>query len=155
MMSITDECWSLTEFDELMLSRARKLEQGLKKWQNIFFIDGYIVNRYYQLYVGQNMLIELGDVDHRHGRQPIGRSLLHHSCSWSVFRLRAIRVLSLQIVYFCYKQCTFATNSVPSLQIEYFRYRLCTFATNSVLLLYYSWCISILYFYKGVLVKIL
>ena len=40
--------------------------------KQLIFIDGYIVNRYYQLYVGQNMLIELGDVDHRQGVSQLG-----------------------------------------------------------------------------------
>ena len=51
MMLITDECRSLTKFDELMLSWAKKLEQDLKKWQNILFIDAYIINRYYSVSV--------------------------------------------------------------------------------------------------------
>ena len=38
MMLITDECRSLTKFDELMLSRAKKLKQDLKKWQNILLL---------------------------------------------------------------------------------------------------------------------
>ena len=50
--------------------------------------------------------IELGDVDHRHGRRPIGGGLLHHSCSRSFFVPAAIRVLC-----FLFK-CTFTILTV-------------------------------------------